>query len=109
MVVSLWASWCGPCRVELPVLAAAQRAHPDVAFVFVNQGEAPDVARAFLDAQGLSLDTVWLDPGSRLGPSMGSRGLPTTLFVDARGRVRHVHLGVINEAGLTARLRTLVR
>jgi hypothetical protein len=91
------------------VLAAAQRSHPDVAFVFVNQGEAPEVARAFLREQGLALDTVWLDPASRLGPAMGSRGLPTTLFVDAAGRVRLVHLGVINEAGLAARLLTLRR
>lgn len=109
LVVSLWASWCGPCRVELPLLAAARRAHPEVAFVFVNQGERAEVAQAYLQAQGLDLGTVWLDPGSRLGPAMGSRGLPTTLFVDAQGRVRHVHLGVINEAGLAARLLTLRR
>jgi thiol-disulfide isomerase/thioredoxin len=104
LVVNLWASWCGPCRAEMPVLAAAQRARPDVRFVFANQGEVPEVVRRYLAAEGLQLQDVWLDIGSALGPALGSTGLPTTVFFDAEGRRVDAHFGLLNAASLQARL-----
>ena len=107
VVVNLWASWCGPCRQEMPVLAAAQRRESELVFLFVNQGEAPAAIRAYLQREQLALDGVLLDAASALGPAVGSRGLPTTLFHDAGGRRVGAHLGVINAAALEARLRAL--
>jgi hypothetical protein len=52
---------------------------------------------------------VLLDPGSALGPAVGSSGLPTTLFYDSEGRLQGSHLGVLNAAALEARLRALRR
>lgn len=52
-------------------------------------------------------DGIWLDPGSRLGPPVGSTGLPTTLFVDAQGRVVERHVGMLGAASLASRLRVL--
>jgi thiol-disulfide isomerase/thioredoxin len=111
-VVNLWASWCGPCRQEMPVLAVAQqrehaRSIPRVRFLFVNQGESASAVRAYLTDQGLSLQDVWLDPAMRLGPAVGSRGLPTTLFLDASGRQVDTHVGVLSAVALEARLRAL--
>lgn len=107
LVVNLWASWCGPCRREMPMLAAAQQREPSIGFLFVNQGESASAVRAYLADQGLPLREVWLDAASRLGPAVGSRGLPTTLFYDAQGRQVDVHLGVLNAAALEGRLRQL--
>lgn len=107
LVVNLWATWCGPCRAELPVLAEAQRRHPGVRFVFVNQGETAAAVQAYLAREGLELSDLWLDRASQLGPAVGSRGLPTTVFVDAAGRRRHAHLGVINAAALQVALQSL--
>ena len=106
-VVNLWASWCGPCRQEMPMLAAAQRREPSVAFVFVNQGESAAAVRAYLIDQDLALQQVLLDPASALLPAVGSRGLPTTLFYDARGRLVEAHFGVLNAAALEARVQSL--
>lgn len=106
-VVNLWASWCGPCRAEMPDLAAAQQRNPDVQFVFVNQGESAPVIKAYLQRSALDLQHVWIDTSRALGPAVGSKGLPTTLFFDAKGRRADAHFGVINPAALQARLQDL--
>jgi thiol-disulfide isomerase/thioredoxin len=104
MVVNLWATWCGPCRAEMPTLAEAQRARPDVRFIFANQGEVPAVVHRYLASQGLQLHDVWLDIGSALGPTLGSSGLPTTVFFSADGRQVDAHFGLLNAAALQAKL-----
>ena len=107
VVVNLWASWCGPCRVEMPMLAAAQQREPTVAFLLVNQGESPATVQSFLQQQGFTLREVLLDSGSSLGQAIASRGLPITLFFDAKGRQVDAHFGILNPAALESRLRQL--
>ncbi|AEC21260.1 redoxin domain-containing protein [Pusillimonas sp. T7-7] len=100
IVLNLWASWCPPCRREMPVFEQAQTEFPDVAFVLVNQGESAQQAQAYLESEGLSLTDVLLDPASEAMRAMRSRGLPTTLFFDAEGRMVDSHLGEITMPSL---------
>lgn len=104
LVVNLWATWCPPCRREMPVLAQAQRNEPEVTFLFVNQGEGAHLITEFLDAEGYVLENVLFDSGGRLGQHVGSSALPTTLFYDAQGRQIGSHIGELSEASLARAL-----
>lgn len=104
LVLNLWASWCAPCRREMPVLEQAQAQYPRVAIVLLNQGESAQQAQAFLEREGLSLENVLLDPMSTTLKAVGSRGLPTTLFFDAQGRLVDSHLGELSMASLRHKL-----
>ncbi len=104
VVVNLWASWCPPCRREMPVFEQAQSAFPDVAFVMINQGETAQQAQDFLNSEGLKLSDVLLDPSSQAMQALRSRGLPTTVFFDAEGRQVDAHLGEITMPSLKDKL-----
>lgn len=104
LVINLWATWCGPCRRELPTLAQAQQHMPGVRFVFANQGESAGVVRAFMDAQGLRLDHVLVDDGMQLSQHYSARAYPTTLFLDAQGHLRDTHMGELSAATLAESL-----
>ena len=71
MVVNLWATWCPPCRREMPVLAAAQKQETGVTFVFVNQGETGTTAQRYFTSVGLDVANVVLDPGAGIGREVG--------------------------------------
>lgn len=107
LVLNLWASWCGPCRREMPVLAKAQQAHPQVQFVFLNQGEALEDVQTFLDAERLTLGNVLLDDVAAASAVLGVHAYPSTLFFDAQGRLQDLHLGELTQAGLEHKLRRL--
>ncbi|MDO9624118.1 MAG: TlpA disulfide reductase family protein [Pseudomonas sp.] len=107
LVVNLWATWCPPCRREMPVLADAQRNNPELTILFVNQGEGQGEVSRYLEAEALGLDNVLLDTGGRLGQRVGSMALPTTLFYDAEGRQVGSHLGELSRASLARALEVL--
>jgi len=100
LVVNLWATWCAPCQRELPMLAAQAAATPGVTFLFVSQGEPQPRVAAYLKEHDLSLEHVFLDGNSRLSAAVSTRGLPTTLFFDARGKLVGRWLGELSKAKL---------
>lgn len=100
LVINLWATWCPPCRREMPVLQKAQAQNPHVTFLFVNQGEGAEIVNQFLSGQNLHLDNILFDSGGRLGQVVGSMALPTTLFYSADGRLVRSHLGELSDASL---------
>lgn len=108
MVVNLWATWCGPCRREMPVLVDGEREHPEVRFVFADQGEGAGEVRRFLAEQQLAPERVLLDAHAELARHYNVPGYPTTLFLDAEGRLRDRHVGELTRAMLHNRLQRLI-
>ena len=100
LVINLWASWCPPCRREMPVLQQAQAENPDVVFLFANQGESAETVRHFLQGENLRLDNLLFDNGGQLGQQVGSVALPTTVFYTAEGRLLGSHLGELSRGSL---------
>lgn len=73
-------------------------------FVFANPGELRKTLHRYLAAARLALDDAWIVIDSALGPELGSRGLPSTLFFSADGPRVDAHIGLLNAAALQARL-----
>lgn len=107
LVINLWATWCPPCRREMPVLQAAQQANPEVTFLFVNQAESPRDVATFFASQGLHLNNVLFDGQGELAQQVGSAALPTTLFYRPDGRLLGSHLGEVSNASLKRSLDSL--
>ncbi|HKG38696.1 MAG TPA: redoxin domain-containing protein [Conexibacter sp.] len=104
VVVNAWASWCGPCKFEMPYFTrAAVRFGRRVAFVGVNAGDANDDARKFLRRHWVPYPS-YVDPDDKIAHEVGVRaGLPTTVFYGRDGEVAYVHQGQYrDEAALVA-------
>lgn len=107
VVVNLWATWCPPCRREMPLLRDAQAQRPDIVFAFIDQGEDADTVRHYLADQGLALRNVALDPARAVAQVAGSQALPTTLFFHADGQLADQQIGGLNAATLAEHLNRL--
>jgi thiol-disulfide isomerase/thioredoxin len=104
VVLNLWATWCPPCRREMPALAAAQAAHPEAVFLFVNVGEDGATVQRYLAQAGLAPRNVVLDPLRTAARTLGVGGYPTTLFYDRRGMQAARHMGELSRAGVDEQL-----
>lgn len=98
VIVNFWATWCAPCRIEMPELQEAYEKYKDEGLVILalDQDEPADVARTFFYDEMELTFTPLLDEGSAVATSYGSFGvLPSTVFVDADGVVQAVHRGPV--------------
>ena len=99
VILNFWATWCEPCREELPLLDRIARTHAGVLTVLaVETGEPVDEVRAFIDALGLERIRILMDPSGGIGDLYLVRGLPTTFFIDETGVIRRIKIGTLDSA-----------
>jgi thiol-disulfide isomerase/thioredoxin len=104
VVVNVWASWCGPCRLEFPAFQrAAARYGKRVAFLGIDSQDNDDAARRFLRDNPVPYPS-YTDPDKDLASSIdASRGLPATVFYDRRGEQIHLsYVPYVENADLVA-------
>jgi cytochrome c biogenesis protein CcmG/thiol:disulfide interchange protein DsbE len=99
IVINAWASWCGPCRSEFGLFAAASaRYGRRVAFLGANTDDSASDARVFLGQHPVSYPS-YETTTTNLGSLAVVAGLPTTIFINAAGKVVFVHTGQYDSQG----------
>ena len=106
-LVNVFASWCGPCRVEHPLLMALAEAGT-VTLYGINYKDSPDDAARWLGRLGNPYTLMGADLDGRTGIDWGVYGVPETFVVDGAGRIRHRHVGVLSRHDLDETILPLI-
>ncbi len=102
VLVNFWATWCAPCKEEMPTLQTLfELAEPDLVVLAVNVREPLPRVRRYLQSTGLTLP-VLPDPKGDLARAWGISVYPSSLLIDSRGAVRQVVTGAVDWSGAEA-------
>ena len=104
VVINFWATWCPPCRAEMPLLSQTSAKLQDrVIFLAVDDDEDPAQVKNFVE-QGRIIIPVLLDPGGKINALYYVESYPITLFLDSQGILRAQHIGQLDEQTLLRNL-----
>ncbi|HTG77638.1 MAG TPA: TlpA disulfide reductase family protein [Steroidobacteraceae bacterium] len=94
VMINFWATWCGPCRQEMPLLQQIHAKYEPLGFTMLGVNVEPDSAAAqnWLKDMPVSFPIVF-DRKSEVSSSFGVEAMPSSVLIDREGRVRHVHRG----------------
>ncbi len=99
VLINFWATWCGPCRLEMPDIVRQASLHPDLVVIAVNVQEAIDQIAPFAEDFAMELP-IARDVDGKLSDLFEVRGMPTTYFIDRDGKISTVWVGVLTPAKL---------
>ena len=94
VILNFWATWCGPCRYEVPAFKAFYERYPqeEVVIIAVSTQDDPDSARGYAIRDGLKF-VIPVDPRGVVAGLYNVRGLPTTYIIDEKGVIRSIKIG----------------
>lgn len=103
-LLTVWASWCAPCREEQPVLMALSRQQPSLRLVGLGYKDEPAAARRWLTEVGNPFHAVGLDLQGQAGIELGVYGVPESFLIDGQGRIVFKHVGPLTAAVIETRI-----
>ena len=110
-MLNFWASWCGPCRQEMPLLDSIYKQYKDMGFTLLGVNVEPDPhsANAWLQKTPVSYPILY-DPKSQVSQLYQVQAMPTTVIIDRKGIVRYMHNGYLpgDENQYMNSIRTLI-
>jgi len=107
VLLNFWATWCAPCRLEMPAIQARfDQLSPDLAVLAVNNNETKQVVSEYVQELGLTFDPL-LDPGAKIQGLYQIIGYPSTFFINPEGQIQEIHIGIMTEGQLDGYLTTL--
>jgi cytochrome c biogenesis protein CcmG/thiol:disulfide interchange protein DsbE len=103
VVINFWATWCPPCKAEMPGINAFYEEHADDGLVVlaINGQEAEPTVAEFINGSNFTFP-VLLDEEGEATRLFNARSFPTTFILDKSGRIQHVQIGLISEQELAA-------
>jgi len=105
LVINFWASWCIPCRTEMPLLEQAYRSEGGkVQFLGVDSNDTSDAARSFVKQVGVTYPVVF-DGAGGTATHYGLFGLPTTIFISSSGKIMGRFIGQLRASSLQSALK----
>lgn len=108
VVLNFWATWCPPCRAEMPEFQSASiKYNGQVTILGVDQGEPPSIVSDFGNALSITYPLL-VDQENVVSRDYNVTALPTTVFIDSQGVVREVFTGIVSRAVLEDRIERLI-
>ena len=102
VVINFWATWCGPCRQEMPILDTLakdeEKAAQGLVLLIINIGETYDVVQTYMESYGYSFPVI-IDTTSTIASKYNIRYIPTTFFIDRGGIIRNIKPGAFSSPG----------
>jgi thiol-disulfide isomerase/thioredoxin/Cu/Ag efflux protein CusF len=110
VLLDFWATWCGPCKVELPILEKLQKelSGDGLSVIGITAGEEPAVVADFLKKMGITFPTAALDEDHAFLRRFAISGFPTTVLIDRDGTVVSYEVGGQSETSLRAQIASLL-
>jgi peroxiredoxin len=94
VMINFWATWCGPCRQEMPLLAQLHDKYEPLGFTMLGVNVEPDSAAAVAWLKGVPVTfPILFDTDSAVAGRFGVEGMPSSVLVDRNGQVRYIHRG----------------
>jgi len=110
VLINTWATWCPPCKAEMPLLNQYYQAHAAEGFVIlaINAGDTQAEVASFVNQSGLKFP-VLLDPGTQLLNQMAIHSFPTSILIGRDGVVKAIHIGLFTQESIEAEITPYIK